>query len=240
MDNIKEKLLQIKHYQKHPQMIPFIGDDYGKKYKKLLVVAESHYISNCDENSKPRDPQEYENTIKNWYDLNCKQLKFYDIESTNTSELIYKTNLINDNDNNHIIHKLYSTINGAIQDNPLTKLNEGEKLFKHIAFMNFYQRPADTDGGSVIPIDEDNKFANDNLYEVVQILKPDCITILSSLVCDNLETEKFSKYSIGYSCHPVSPWWNIECSKYTNVLNKEKLTGRESFVDFVTYHEIFK
>jgi len=238
LDSIKNQLENIKHYKNHPQMIPFIGDNYGETYKKLLIVAESHYISDKDEHSILRDSKEYENTIKNWYNLNWKQLKVYDIESTNTTEIISKTNLVNDN--NPSPHIAYSNINSAIQDNPLTKLKNGKKLFKHIAFMNFYQRPADTDGGSVMPIDEDNKFANNNLFEVIQILKPDFITILSSLVCNNLETEKFSNYIIGCSCHPISRWWNRRCSKYTNVFNKEKLNGKESFADFVVFHEIFK
>ena len=134
---LRENLKQIKHYQNHPQMRPFIGEDYGKIYKKLLIVAESHYISDSDENSNLRDPQEYENTIKNWYDLKESDLKKYDIEWTHTSNIITYSNLINDN--NPSCHKIFSNINSAIQNNSLTKLGKNERMFNHIVYMNFFQ-----------------------------------------------------------------------------------------------------
>ncbi|MDR1176770.1 MAG: hypothetical protein LBK83_15005 [Treponema sp.] len=42
-NEIKERLEKIEHYKNYPQMIPFIGKYWGK-YKKLLIIAESHYL----------------------------------------------------------------------------------------------------------------------------------------------------------------------------------------------------
>jgi hypothetical protein len=41
-----KKLLAIPHYQKHPQMRPFVGKKFGNK-KKLLIIAESHFLDDC-------------------------------------------------------------------------------------------------------------------------------------------------------------------------------------------------
>ena len=54
------KFQEIKHYQNHPQMMPFVGKDYGK-FKKLLILAESHYLEDVD--------REYD-IAKDWYTLN--------------------------------------------------------------------------------------------------------------------------------------------------------------------------
>lgn len=236
-NQLRENLKQVKHFQNHPQMRPFIGDDYGKTYKKLLIVAESHYISDCDENSNPRDINEYENTFMNWYDLKESDLKDYDVKWTHTSNIISKSNLINDN--NPSCHKIFSNIHSALQSSRLNNLKENERMFNHIAYMNFFQRPA-KDRDTINPSNKDIKIANDTLFEVVEILKPDFIFIVSSKAWNNIDTDKFKNYKFGHSSHPNSKWWNRQCKSYTNLYKKDKLTGRESFVDFVAYHEIFK
>ena len=38
-------LLSLPFYSSHSYMLPFVGDDYDSpKYKKLLLVGESHYV----------------------------------------------------------------------------------------------------------------------------------------------------------------------------------------------------
>lgn len=236
-NQLRENLKQVKHYQNHPQMRPFIGDNYGETYKKLLIVAESHYISNCDENSIPRDSDEYSNTLKNWYDIKMTDLKDYDIKWTNTSNIIYYSNLIDDK--NPQCHKIHSNINSVLKGSKISKQNSDDKLFKHIAFMNFFQKPA-RDRDSINPINKDIEIANETLFEVAEILKPDFIFIVSSKAYDYLDKGKFKNYTIGHSSHPNSPSWNKKCKKYTNVNKRDELSGRESFADFVTFHEIFK
>jgi hypothetical protein len=57
-----EQLLKIGHYKNHPQMLPFIGRNWGNEMKKVLLIGESHVTKDGRNNSK------------DWYDLKKRDL----------------------------------------------------------------------------------------------------------------------------------------------------------------------
>jgi hypothetical protein len=61
---IPKKLRNIPHYNRYPHMIPFVGDNWGL-YRKLLIIAESHYLPETTKN-RINDIQYYLDNIMNY------------------------------------------------------------------------------------------------------------------------------------------------------------------------------
>jgi len=157
-----KELLEIDHFTKHPQMIPFVGKYWGQ-YKKLLILGESH----CMPDDFPKD------TIE-------------DVGWTNTVEIIDKTWY---EDKEHVIFK---NIDHAIIDSGFCPgYIFGENSFCFISFMNFFQRPALNAGEAILPNKDDIEIANETLIEVVNILKPDYLFFASRKARDCLKEEWF-------------------------------------------------
>ena len=219
-----EKLRIITHYQKHPQMRPFVGKKYGVK-KKLLIIAESHFLD--DDTTK-------KSTIKNWYNLTNKELKEDQISWTNTAKVIDHNIWANRYTDAHIIYKF---IRNAISESCFNKLSDNQLLY--ISYMNFFQRPAEKTGESIIYTEKDIEIANNTLKKVLKIINAEYIFFISSKAWDNFDKHLFDPRKTGHSCHPTCKWWNMETKKYTKPNSKEKITGKNSFIYFLRYNKIF-
>jgi hypothetical protein len=226
-EEFNEQLLTIPHYRTHQHMLPFIGKYWGK-FKKLLVIGESHYLP----------PDADEKTITDWYNLSTKDLDEEDVDYTNTSALIDNTWYESKG------HTIFRNIDYAIIDSGF-KPNYGEydNSFSYISYMNFFQRPAQKTGDSINVNDTDIKIANETLKNLVLCIKPDYLFIVSGKSWDHLDKTTF-KYLIdqnvlGHSCHPTSANWNTPSMKYSTD-NKTPLTGKQNFIEFIQKNHIFE
>ncbi|WP_059369541.1 hypothetical protein [Treponema endosymbiont of Eucomonympha sp.] len=216
-------LRNILHYKQHPQMIPFVGRDWDKM-GKMLVVGESHYL-NDDEKRENR------NTWKNWYNITKKELTNDQSVWTSTACMInadIKGNFFPNG------HRIWKNVRDAIVEtgfNPNGE-NPSEALYS-IAFMNFFQRPALESGESITYDENDIRTANSTLNGVVNAIGANYIFFVSSTAWDNFDKELFKDKIIGHSCHPTSHWWNRESEQYTKAKSREKITGKESFKYFI-------
>lgn len=42
--DVEQKLDAIAHYERYPLMKPFIGENYFKARKRVLIIGESHFF----------------------------------------------------------------------------------------------------------------------------------------------------------------------------------------------------
>lgn len=205
-----DELLQIPHYVNHPEMLPFVGYNYDNKKKRILLIGESHYLTNSTNRNIFEDYSEID-----WYD---QPLKVADTEN-----VFYQDygNYVTRN----ILHRFVSKPNfdGSglfIFSNPIRAyypaLPSGKIDKQHIhdfAFMNYYQRPAfvfgqsfgESDTESQFSFDDDIRISNETTTEVINILKPDIVIFFSkkgySHFCNNTEA---TVYRVP---HPTCQWW---------------------------------
>jgi hypothetical protein len=224
-----QELKSIKHFQNHPQMIPFIGNQWGKKHKKILIVAESHYIEN-------RNIDVYREIVNNWYDTHYSKLSENDKIWTSTADIIDNSKYLEGGESNG--HRIYLHLDKALIESGLDRINN-EKMFQYVSFMNFFQRPADSESESIIVNQKDQQIANETLKEVINVIKPEFVFFVSSNAWEFYDKSIFDKTKTGHSCHPISKWWNRKASCYTDVNNLGKLTGKESFVNFIKKNQVF-
>jgi len=212
----------INHYSKHKQMIPFVGKYWGQ-YKKLLIIGESHYL--------PKESDK--GMIKNWYKLTSEQLSEDEYWWTATAELldiagknqVYKSKG----------HLIWKNIELAMIESGFN-LKEKSNMFQYVSYMNFFQKPAQNTGDSIIYNDEDVIFANTILKDVCSIIKPEYIFFVSSKAYS--VSESIDNTTIGHSCHPSCRWWNMKSKSYSFATTKKPLTGKESFIKFLQKYNI--
>lgn len=202
-------LKKIEYYQKMPQMMPWVGLQYGKKYSKVLFVGENHYFPKGSTVHLDKN---------NWYNIDKNKLNDNEIEYTNTREVLFK----------------HFKRNG-IWKNPanIMEVGENENIYQNFAFYNFFQRPAGKEGKGININRRDKEVANDTYNKIVKILEPEIIIFLSVKAYENCITKKINdKTIVNFVPHPGSPWWNRKSKKY-GFEKETKLTGKEKFEKIV-------
>ncbi len=231
-EKYNDELLKIEHYSTHPQMIPFVGKYWGDYCKKLLVLGESHYLPLSSSLEM----------IKNWYKTPYKSLSQEEQNWTTTARIIDDEGYPYEEGGKiypEKPHGIYKNIETAIRSISSNDLQVEENMLRYIAFMNFFQRPSQKTGDSIDCDLEDRQKANDTLKSVIAIIKPDYIFFVSSKSWDYYDKQSFPKNKTGHSCHPTCHWWNRESYKYTR-FGDSPVTGRESFLQFLSTNEIMK
>ena len=222
------ELKKISHYQKHQHMLPFIGQYWGDD-KKLLVVAESHYLSNNKENL---------DFIKKWYEISSSDLPPKVREYTNTAGLLNCTGN-NQKYDDPRAHSIYKNIQMAILKSNFS-FSDKTNMFRYISFVNFFQRPAEKTGDSIRVNKQDIEIANQTMSEIIRIIEPEYIFFVSSKAWKYFDKSLFNRANTGHSCHPSCKWWNRKSKSFTKSPNKQSVTGQESFIDFMNTHNIFQ
>jgi hypothetical protein len=215
--------LEYPHYSRHPQMMPFVGK-YWDQTGKLLMIGESHYL---DFDFSPE-------TIKNWYNISLDDLDEDDYDYaywwTNTARLIDITDYKSKG------HTIWKNIDSAIRE---TGFNPSENIFSFIAYTNFFQRPAQKTGDSIIVSKDDIAVANNTLEFIISTIEPHYIFFVSSKSWQHYNKSIFNGKNVGHSAHPSCRWWNMKSSKFTKDESKRVVTGKESFMDFIIHNKIF-
>lgn len=188
-------------------MRPFIGRFYGQHGPKILLVAESHYLPAG--RSLHLDAQR-------WYAGSEKNF-----ETDDKPGWIHTRNIIDKPDGqwNARGHEIYRRLNRALSE--AGYMGDGN-LFRYVAFMNGFQRPAVT-GKSLNVQREDLEVAKQTLNGVIDVIKPDRVIFVSTKakrhLAKHLEIE-----SKGVP-HPACAWW-YRASKHG--------TGKERFISLVS------
>jgi hypothetical protein len=244
MDNIIEnrtnkydkKLIEdIPHYKINPHMIPFVGKYWGL-HGKLLIIAESHYLP---EPTKELIRADYYMTgiLKYVFDRDILQ------KWTTTSDILndrikYFDGYYKENKLKHRSLNIFRLIHEAIIESGFKPANRNNVL-SYIAFMNFFQRPANFSEGSINARGIDICIANETLSEVIRIINPEYLFFLSDKAWIFFDERIFIKDRIGHSCHPLQKLWNVKGGEYTRP-DEEIITGKDSFKYFIKKNGIFK
>lgn len=191
------------HYENYPNLKPWVGSKYGEgKTKKLLVIGESHYFPKGSTSSL---------NIENWYLNNQNDLTDTEKSWINTSGIIKKNIPTNFPKKSHWIYKnVAKEINGVFFG-----YKNSAHILEHVAFMNYFQRPAENEGDSIKVHSLDLKMSETIVTDVIKTLSPDLVVF-----CSAKAGEYGAKVvrSLGLECvvapHPSSQWWNREAKKY--------------------------
>jgi hypothetical protein len=196
-----ENLSKIYHYRNHPQMLPFVGCNWGKEIKKILLVGESSFTENSL------------NKSKNWYETTNNDLVNKQIIKDTSPREIIKEGYSKDSFGNY---RIFTEINNIVKE-----ISNNKKDILYLSFLNFFQRPAMTKNEDFDKFDI--SVGNKIVKEVVEILQPEYIFFLSNLAWNSFNIDYDSKIliklfkeeRINYSCHPTNPWWNRESKEYS-------------------------
>lgn len=246
-NEFEKQLLQVPHYKKFPQMLPWVGSQYGKDHGKILIISTSHYLP---------EGSTIQKTPESWYNSSIEDLGIDPIEKeseirwSDTAGVISSGMKYWNNGGHRIFRTLHMAMEKAGIDLPQGTNNN---LFRYMAFYNFFQRPAEVSGESIQNTPEDNKIAYDVFESVVEILNPDAIFVVSKKVWDvlmnkywetskpekenRLQIETKSKYLIsGFAPQPSAyKYWNKTYSEYDN-----DFSGKEEFIDFMREYFVKK
>ncbi len=202
--NYEKQLEQLKYYKLHSEFIPFVGKKYDES--RILLVEESHF---CNGKEIPSDIQK--DIIAKWYDHKTDELfKGYEERKDEFNTRRVASVFLGDAPGKTRKNVSYSNPTSVIRD--ILKTDDNKAAFNTIAFMNFFIRPEFKSGGSIKTDVTDIEKANENFVEVLNVLKPKLILILSKKVFNNIGEETKQKYKnqnkIHSFCHPSSAWWN--------------------------------
>ncbi|GAB7226341.1 hypothetical protein VrSk94_00200 [Vibrio rotiferianus] len=207
---------QHEHFNKFPQMKPWVGEQYASgNTKRLLMLGESHYL-----------PPESDKSER-WYNLNESALTPEERLWTCPSEIIAEN--IADNFR-YGAHSIFKNSCYVINEMSFHYDNLG-KIMEHIAFINFFQRPAENTGDSINVSDQDVSVATEVLRDVIRALKPELIVFTSSKASwfgESIAREL--NIPVEVSPHPGCAWWNREAKKYGGY-------GRDVIPKFLTQHQ---
>lgn len=215
-------LNKIKHYTIHPEMMPFVGFEYDKMQKKILLVGESHYLNQISHEDGEKPSFDFSNEFSeiNWYEMNFDTIKSNYPKSglAQQKSYVYTRNVVCS------FLAGYPGVGYGIFHTPLTAIHDvlNKNDFNEFAFMNYFQKPAYKFGESIKKYidDNDKKIAFDTLVGVVKSITPTKIIILSSTVRDRLnellpESERFIEgVPVYYTCHPTCAWWRRNDGKH--------------------------
>lgn len=217
-----KNLSEIPHYQKFPEMLPFIGTEW-KSSDRILLLGESHYIHGEDLIAHFGD-----NTILNdWYSFGSQDFNDDFRVNINTRRTVTKAQTTGPYDSS--LSFLYNVMD-ALRTGTI-KYKSLENPLEYFSFMNYFQKPSFVEGKSVQNNSTDDEFAFKNLKYVISIIRPQNIIFMSSKAYDSFlpwqEKEMISVNLIDKVQHPGSAWWNM-----MSVVNKGR-TGREKFIEII-------
>ena len=207
------QLDNIKHFQLYPEMRPWIGDHYDEQ--KILIVAESHYME---------EGSTFHHDAKAWYQKRADVPEHLAGWMNTRGVVSYHCG------GNRTIGEIGKTL--AQCDFFRTKPDMDRcNAYRWVAFMNFFQRPANEERNEIAPTQADKQHSNEIFRQIVDALSPRMIVFASKNAFKNLDKATLNDKGIPYtppSTHPTSAWWNRADSSGT--------TGKQRFMNLINEH----
>lgn len=184
--NYDQELLEIDHFSKFPCMLPFVGENYEKD-KKIMMIAESHYLPPYSTISRESDK---------WYESTEKDLNKEELAWVNTRQIL-------SGDLKPRGHMIYKEIDSRMSEIIDTK---DSRALDEIVLMNGFQRPAPEAGESIkyFTTEKDFEIGARTIEKVIKIVKPDIVLFISKYSWDNLKYKLSVANNIKFDfvCHP--------------------------------------
>jgi hypothetical protein len=205
-------------YTLHPELVPFIGKLYPKAPLKVLFLGESHYL-----------PAAYNHKVgQEWYERSTASYGFSAeaLVWLNTAAII-RHDVIESSYKNPA-HNIYRNI-GKVYGEVFSKGDYPQAL-EYIAFGNYFLRPAEVCGESIIINSWDEEVRSfQQLAALEKQLQPALIVFVSKKAYESFvrvaQTEGATTLlSKAKSVpHPNSAWWNRSITQYEGRSGKEEL-----------------
>ena len=195
------ELNQIRIYNNHPTLLPFIGRHYD--YTRILLLGESHYLDSSESEESKK--------MKDWYNRPTEEYGFMSPENLNTRLVV--NNYLNGRRSK--AHSMFrNPAEALIKAWDLNDVNDSE-AFTAFAFMNYFQRPEAASGKSINLTEEDKVEAYETFNKVINIIKPRLVLFLSQKAywCYEGLTKGKIDQRIQYVYHPTSKYWNEKGGK---------------------------
>lgn len=212
MTTYDEYLCAIEHYQRYKMMKPWVGFDYSNQLVKILVLGESHYVNKhaCFHHDEAA-----------WYNGVEVPQRFQ--RGINTREVLGQSLAERWKRKSAVI---YRNIEGALYEAGV-KARDGCSPINSIAYMNYFQRPAQSSGLSLKPGPLDRLQSAAVVDAVVDILQPDLIIICSALARRAAAGQLRTTVRLVGTTHPATRWWHTPMRRYKG------MSGKQIFVNAV-------
>lgn len=207
-EDFDDQLDKIEIYQRYPLLKPFVGSDYGRNGPRILLIAESHYLP--PESTVHRDPA-------SWY------IGREDILTLEEQKWMRTRRILNKPLKGWTAkgHAIYRNIESALLK---AGLPANDSVFRQVAFMNAFQRPAKT-GDTIKQKKQDVEVAVETINQVIKALQPDH-TVFVSTKAKRTVGKHLSQSSAGFH-HPACPWWNRK---------QDGMSSKQRFIDHISSH----
>lgn len=213
-----EKLSTIRHYQLYPEMMTAVGTYYTTAPLRILVLGESHYL----------DQYEPANTAQDWY--RRRDLGDPRSEKDITTRSIFSNAILGRarRKSKAIFVSLASALSACEIAPP-----EAASSLQAVAYMNFFQRPAECRGESIMVDPRDVDEAVRVLEAVTAALKPHLVVFATRLGWRHARsTDLMARFTASGVAmlnvpHPATSWWNRPSRPMRG------MTGRQRFIEAV-------
>ena len=210
-----EQFKNIGHFQLYPELFPWIGQSFGEQLQRVLVLGESHYL-------KPAS--DYHHDAVAWY-------SGIDIQQRCDRGWINTRGIIANGLRNKWRGKsktIYRNIEAAAVDAGIGAITPVSP-FHCIAFMNYFQRPAQVSGKSIVVSSLDKTHSTRVLHSVLETLNPQIVVFCSVLAWEAAQESVQGHRNIrfAFTPHPATSWWHVPMRKY------DDKSGRQIFIETV-------
>lgn len=205
-------------YSLHPELTPFIGKLYPKAPLKVLFLGESHYL-----------PAVYNHKVgQEWYERSTASYGFSAeaLAWLNTAAIV-RHDVIESSYKNPA-HNIYRNI-GKVYGEVFAKGDYPQAL-EYIAFSNYFLRPAEVCGESIIINGWDEEVRSfQQLAALEKQLQPALIVFVSKKAYESFVRVAQSQGATALLSkaksvpHPNSAWWNKAIAQYEGRTGKEEL-----------------
>ena len=205
-------------YSLHPELTPFIGKLYPKAPLKVLFLGESHYL-----------PAAYNHKVgQEWYERSTASYGFSAeaLAWLNTAAII-RHDVIESSYKNPA-HNIYRNI-GKVYGEVFAKGDYPQAL-EYIAFGNYFLRPAEVCGESIIINGWDEEVRSfQQLAALEKQLQPALIVFVSKKAYESFVRVAQTQGATALLRkaksvpHPNSAWWNRAIAQYEGRTGKEEL-----------------
>lgn len=209
-----------KHFLNYPSMTPHIGSEYiSITHKRILILGESHY--------QPKGSKAHIN-CELWYESTEASLTEKELGWIRIKQLIRDAK---EERYRNKAHGIYREISRSLSNAGLN-LECYTQGIEHCMFMNYFQRPAEETGKSILVKQRDVEVSEETLKYVLDTYSPELI-IVTSRLAGRYASKFLNTTNIPFvvTPHPSTAWWNREAKKYNG------LKGREIFSDFLKNQE---